>query len=142
MQNCEHSIYSHALNYWSPSTAKGSGGVTPVTPGKFLKLYIAVDDFWCIFMDQKVVFFYEFTVLGGVWCTIGLGAKQASSSCNHCFESPIYSYMPWPGLALANPLTIATVCHNVFGPPTHNYLTMNIPSSSNWYKIMVHIILG
>ena len=30
----------------------GSGGVTL---GKFIKLYIAADNFWCIFMHQKVV---------------------------------------------------------------------------------------
>ena len=66
----------------SSPPAMGSGGIIP---GKFSNFHIAVDDFWCIFMDQKVVL-YTFTVLGEVLCTIGLGSKQASSSCSHCFE--------------------------------------------------------
>jgi hypothetical protein len=78
MQNCEHT--SHALNYWSPPPARESGGVTP---GKKFKLYIAVDDFWCIFMDQKEVFMYS-QLEFGVRLTIGLGAKQAPSSRSYC----------------------------------------------------------
>jgi hypothetical protein len=33
-----------------PLPQRGSGGVTP---GKFFEFHIAVDEFWCIFMDQK-----------------------------------------------------------------------------------------
>ena len=37
-------------------------GVRGVTPGTFFEFYIAVDKFWCIFMDQKSFYVHSLTI--------------------------------------------------------------------------------
>ena len=46
-------MIGRAAGLSAEGVAPSRNGGPSVTPGKFFEFHIAVDEFWCIFMDQK-----------------------------------------------------------------------------------------